>query len=196
MSRPKVLTSSIAHGRSLFDGGVGAGLLLPTNSDVNPGTLEIPIEREQAQAYSFSGSLTLTHDGVNYSCRVYAPSQQELAIVVPPNRFAAIQPHDVLRENNIGCDVRALDQPCSVVRPFFATSGNKLCSTTFTPTSGPTQGARYELTHSTTAGQLIIRVSPSGVPFGPGHWLKGNLVITEVPIDMPSDIARQKGCTV
>lgn len=193
-SKAKVVTSNTSNGRSLFASAT-QGQLLPVDYEVNLGALEIPIERTQNK--SFSASLTLQHDGVNHSCKVFAPPNVDPTIGADASAYASIQPKQILNQPDFGCEVKAMDSPCIKSKKFSAEAGQKLCSATFHPSSGPTSGAQHDLrVTSAQTGELQVTVFPSMVPFGPGRWLKGTLRVTQVPGSMPSAVMTQKGCTL
>lgn len=192
MSKPQVVSSYVANGTSQFDG-APTGKLVKSEYRMNPGTIEIPVKRIDLDV-SVRVSLNLEHDGVNYSCTVSAPANTPPP-TAPVDEFASVSPRVVL-QRNLGCDVRPFDGMCVRRASAKPTDGNALCGATFTPTSGPTQGATFTISSSPEAAEVTVQVISSTIPFGPGHWLIGDFIVTEVPAAMPLNVRRAKGCTL
>lgn len=192
LTKPKVVSSYVANGTSQFDG-AGTGKLVKADYNLNPGTIEIPVKRIDLDQ-GVRASLNLEHDGVNYSCTVSAPADSPPPPAIA-DEFASVSPEVVLKKN-LRCDVKPFEDICVRKQSAKPSPGKVLCAATFTPTAGPTQGATFAISSSPESAEVTVEVRPSTILFGPGQWLIGDFVVTEVPSGMPQNIRQSKGCTL
>ncbi|TWF53313.1 hypothetical protein [Neorhizobium alkalisoli] len=192
LSKAKVTMSYVANGTSQYDG-AQAGKLVTPEYELNPGTIEIPIKRTDLNA-SVRATINLVHDGFNYSCTVFAPSLVKTPST-PAADYASVEPKLVLKKT-VGCDVKAMTVDCERNASATPTPGHVLCNATFSATAGPTQNASHKLLSSLQFAEVTVTVKTAQMFFGPGQWLIGDFLVTEVPAEIPSDIRKAKGCAI
>lgn len=160
---------------SRFDG-APKGKLLPSNYQLDPGPIQIPITRQAGK--SMQVVMNTNHAGTNSSCRGYVPSNEDFklkSVVVPA------APQLIEESGLLGCSVQAIGTPCTGSWQSSAPPNYKVCSAVLRYVSGPTSGARMDLSRNPTTIAVNWSVNPAQVLFGPGRWVQGTARVVYVP---------------